>query len=63
MALRNAFENLATESTVDSQLTESITTDRALLKAILVELKIINLHLALMNDQELDKEDLDMESN
>jgi len=61
MALRNAFEDLATESTANAILVDQITLQRELLQKILVELKIMNTHLSLMTDDEIDADDLDLD--
>ena len=62
MALRNAFENLATESTASDSYLEQTTTDKELFQKILLELRILNLHMAQITGQEISEKDLDMET-
>lgn len=62
MALRNAFSELATETTLDTVKVDQVTLQRELLEKILEQLKIMNLQLSLMTDQELSYDDLDLEN-
>mgnify|MGYP000250458066 FL=1 len=61
MALRNAFELVATESTLDDIKVDQSTVQRELLQDILSELKTLNLYMSLIYGEELNKHDLDME--
>lgn len=61
MALRNAFEDLATESTLDEIRIDQLTIQRELLEQILEQLKILNLHMSMVNDEEYTNQDLDQE--
>jgi hypothetical protein len=60
MALRNAFEKVATESTLDEIKVDQATIQREVLDDILGELKILNLYMSLITGQELDRDELDM---
>lgn len=76
MALRNAFDAITTETTANNILNaltnptsyttttyvDQTTLQRELLQEILKELKILNLHMSLLNDQELRADDLDQEN-
>lgn len=59
MALRNAFEAIALESTANSNFVDQITSQRELLQDILTELKKLNLYMQLMTDAEVTNTDLD----
>jgi len=59
MALKNAFAEIATENTLEEIRLEAINEHRMLLQDILKELKILNLHMSVMRDEELTDEDLD----
>jgi hypothetical protein len=61
MALRNAFELVATESTLDDIKVDQSTVQRELLQDILSELKTLNLYMSMIYGEELNKHDLDME--
>lgn len=61
MALRNAFEKVATEATLDDIKVDQVTIQRELLQDILSELKTLNLYMSLIYGEELNKHDLDME--
>jgi hypothetical protein len=62
MALRNAFANVATEATLDDIRDDQYTSQRELLSQILTQLKILNLHMAKIGDEELTAEDLDLDT-
>jgi hypothetical protein len=59
MALRNAFENLATESTVDEHLTYVQTQERDVLLLILQELKKMNMHLSAITGEAIVNDDVE----
>lgn len=59
MTLRNAFENLAIESTANTHLKHSVTIDKELMKAVLTELKIMNLYLRSIVGDEFTEADID----
>lgn len=75
MALRNAFDAITTETTANNifnaltnpssysttTYVDQVTLQRELLEEILKELKILNLHMTLIDDQELTSDDLDQE--
>lgn len=59
MGLRNAFQDLATEATVERTRVVQETRDRELLENILTELKILNLHMSMLTDEIIEKTDLE----
>lgn len=61
MALRNAFQDLATEQTLNNFKIGNDTLDRELLTEILYELKKINLHLSIVTGEELSDEEINLE--
>lgn len=61
MALRNAFQDLATEQTLNNFKIDNITLDRELLTEILYELKVMNLQLSVITGEELSKDDINLE--
>jgi len=61
MALRNAFQDLATEQTLNNSKIDNITLDRELLTEILYELKVMNLQLSVITGEELSKGDINLE--
>jgi len=61
MALRNAFQDLATEKTLNNFKIGNDTLDRELLTEILYELKKINLHLSIVTGEELSDEEINLE--
>lgn len=61
MALRNAFQDLATEQTLNNFKIDNITLDRELLTEILYELKVMNLQLSIITGEELSKDDINLE--
>ena len=63
MALRNAFEAIALESTANTSLVDQLTMQRELLTNILTELKVMNIHMTLITNHEVNVEDLDLEDN
>ena len=63
MVLRNAFADMATEDTLEEIRLRQITRQEKLLEQILVQLKILNLHMATVNQEEYTEEDLDLEHN
>lgn len=63
MALKNAFANVATEDTLGDIKVDQVTREREILENILTQLKIMNLHLSIMNDEEFTAEDLTQEEN
>lgn len=63
MVLRNAFEDIATEATLEEIRVDQMTKQESLLVQILTQLKIMNLHLAQINDEEYVIDDLDQETD
>ena len=63
MGLRNAFADIATEVTVDEIKIDQLTKQRELLEQILMQIKIMNLHLAQITDEEFVADDLDQETD
>tara|TARA_R110000822_G_scaffold29647_4_gene86986 strand:- start:238 stop:432 length:195 start_codon:yes stop_codon:yes gene_type:complete len=63
MGLRNAFADVATEVTLEQILIDQITKQESLLGEILTQLKIMNLHLSQINDEEFVTDDLDQETD
>jgi len=61
MGLRNAFDNLSTETTTYSHLVDSITVQRELLQQIVVQLKILNTHMEMINNENIADHDLDLD--
>ena len=76
MGLKNAFADIATENTSNShlatannqlitaneQLLQRSTSDRDLLILILEEMRLMNMHLSLITDQEITNHELDEEN-
>lgn len=58
MALKNAFEDIATEETLSETKVDQVTIQRELLTDILLELKRMNTYLSLMTDEEISIKDI-----
>ena len=58
MALRNAFQDLATEETVNDILVEEVTLTRELMEQILFQLRLLNARFEEAFETELNERDM-----